>query len=277
MSWAPLEAEPSGTVTSLVVSTTAAGRRSTRAAIFADAGGVTANRIAKWDGTSWSASGRWGERRHRRPGGPRRRRRAGALRGRRLHERGRRAREPHRALGRHELVGRGQRHERGRALALSSHHDGAGSALFAGGTFTVADGVAGEPDRALGRNELAPLGSGTIDTVRRSPATTAGSESRASLIAGRRFHHRAGHVRQRSIASWGCSARPRSRARSARADAAPASACRPAVRRGAACTGEGTRAGALTSARRRERVARPGRVHLDRHVRERGDVRQALL
>ena len=88
------------------------------------------------------------------PGGVRRRQRTGALRRRRLHERGRRRREPHREVGRRELVGRSGSGLNASVRALAVFDDGSGPALYAGGDFTIAGGVAGEPHREVGRREL---------------------------------------------------------------------------------------------------------------------------
>ena len=71
---------------------------------FTTAGGVAANRIAKWDGTSWSALG--------------------------------------------------QRDWTARVCALAVFDDGSGPALYAGGDFTTAGGVRGEQHREVGRLEL---------------------------------------------------------------------------------------------------------------------------
>ena len=68
-----------------------------------------------------------------RPRGVRRRQRPGALRGRRLHDRGRRGGEPHREVGRLELVGARQRDRTTASTALTVFDDGSGPALYAGG------------------------------------------------------------------------------------------------------------------------------------------------
>ena len=96
-------------------STTAAGRRSTPAATSRPRAAWRRTTIAKWDGSSWSPLGSGMNNAGRCPGGVRRRQRAGALRRRRLHDRGRRGGEQDREVGRLELVGARQRDEqRGR-------------------------------------------------------------------------------------------------------------------------------------------------------------------
>ena len=133
---------------------------------FTTAGGVAANHIAKWDGSSWSALGSGMDAASvRRPDGVRRRQRAGALRRRRLHDRGRRGGEPHREVGRLELVGARQRDERpfGDVHALAVFDDGGGPALYAGGDFTTAGGVAANRIAKWDGSSWSALGSGMND------------------------------------------------------------------------------------------------------------------
>ena len=112
-SWTALGSGMNNDVHALAVFDDGGGPALYAGGAFTTAGGVAANRIAKWDGSSWSAlgSGMTGMTSLRRlcPDGVRRRRRAGALRGRRLHDRGRRGGELHREVGRLELVGPRQR------------------------------------------------------------------------------------------------------------------------------------------------------------------------
>ena len=191
-------------------STTAADPRSTRRHVH-DRGRRRRRRIAKWDGSSWSALGHAGldERRSSRARGVRRRQRAALYaggdvhdRGRRprdvriarwdgsswsalgagqraerlgpalavfddgsgpalyaggeLHRRGRRHRSPHRRVGRRELVGVGAPGSgmNDHVYALASFDDGSGPALYAGGIFTTAGGVAANRIAQVGRLEL---------------------------------------------------------------------------------------------------------------------------
>ena len=100
------------------------------------------------------------ERRRRCARGLRRRRRPGALRGRRLHDRGRRGGEPHREVGRLELVGARQRDERPASAPSTVFDDGSGPALYAGGGFTTAGGVPANSIAKWDGSSWSALGSG---------------------------------------------------------------------------------------------------------------------
>jgi len=105
--------------------------------------------------------------RHERPGlcsdGVRRRQWAGTVRGRRLHDRGRSSREWHRKVERIELVSARKRDERKflpSVRALAVFDDGSGPALYAGGDFTTAGGVAANRIAKWNGSSWSQLGSG---------------------------------------------------------------------------------------------------------------------
>ena len=158
-SWAALGSGTTAASCSRRYSTTAAVPALYAGGSFTTAGGAPANRIAKWDGSSWAALGSGTNDRRPGSGGVRRRRRAGALRRWRLHDRGRRGGESHREVGRLELGGARRRDEQP-VRALTVFDDGGGPALYAGGFFTTAGGVAA--------NYASP--SGTVRVGRRSAA-----------------------------------------------------------------------------------------------------------
>ena len=160
-----------------------------------------------------------------RPGGVRRRQRSGALRGRQLHDRGRRGREADREVGRLELVGARRRPEpscpncAAYVSALAVFDDGSGPALYAGGRFTNAGSADGEPHREMGRHELvgarrrsrappslprsAPCACSTTAAVRRSTRAAA-SRRRAARrpTASRSGTARAGRRSRASSAAF---------------------------------------------------------------------------
>ena len=204
---------------------------------FTTAGGVPANHIAKWNGSSWSALGS-GIERHDVHGahGLRRRQRPGALRGRRLHDRGRRGGEhasrsgtaragrrsgsggrseqrlrprrssttaavrrstraalhdrgrrggePHREVGRLELVGAGKRD--GHQASMPSRSSTTAAARRSTRAALHDRGRrGGEQDREMGRLEL--VGAGQRD----EPTATASGPSRSSTTAAARRSTRA--------------------------------------------------------------------------------------
>ena len=117
-SWAPLGSGVSGTsssVSALTVFDDGGGPALYAGGRFTSAGGVAANRIAKWDGSSWSALGSGmnggGTTDVFALDGVRRRQRAALYAGGQLHDRRRRGGELHREVGRLELDGPRQRDE----------------------------------------------------------------------------------------------------------------------------------------------------------------------
>ena len=109
-------------------------RQSLRRGAFTSAGGVAANHIAKWNGSTWSALGSGMERQCLCPGGRRRRQRLcrGAL-----HHRRRRGGEPHRQVERQRLVRAGQR-DGGTTIGVSALAVDADGDVYVGGRFTTA-------------------------------------------------------------------------------------------------------------------------------------------
>ena len=116
---------------------------------FTTAGGVAANRIAKWDGSSWSALGSGTERRS--------------------------------------------------VYALTVFDDGGGPALYAGGDFTTAGGVAANRIAKWDGSSWAALGSGMSDNVH---ALTVFDDGGGPALYAGGFFTTAGGVTANRIAKW---------------------------------------------------------------------------
>ncbi len=110
--------------------------QSLRRGIFTKAGGVTANNIAKWDGSAWSAlgSGISGTIRGLCVGGERDQ----SLRRGSVHHGGRGAGQLHRQMGRQRLVGLGLGGEGGASSVVDALAADGVDHLFVGGNFSMA-------------------------------------------------------------------------------------------------------------------------------------------
>ena len=160
VSWSPLGSGMDGTVRSLAVFDDGTGPALYAGGGFATAGGVTVNHIARWDGVSWSAVG------------------SGMSGG-----------------GAATTV---------RSLAVFD--DGTGPALYAGGRFTAAGGVAANRIARWDGTSWSPLGNGVtggslVPTV--SALTVFDDGTGPALYAGGVFTA-AGGVAANYIATWGC-------------------------------------------------------------------------
>ena len=168
---------------------------------FTTAGGVAANRIAKWDGSSWAALGSGmngvvnaltvfddG-------GGP------ALYAGGNFTTAGGVAANNDREVGRLELDGARQRDEQSDVDALTVFDDGGGPALYAGGNFTTAGGVAANRDREVGRLELGGPRQRDERRLRRPALTVFDDGGGPALYAGGVFTS-AGGVAANRIAKW---------------------------------------------------------------------------
>ena len=134
---------------------------------FTTAGGVAANHIAKWDGSSWTALGSGMNAEVRAltvfddGGGP------ALYAGGDFTTAGGVAANNDREVGRLELDGARQRDELGLSVqALTVFDDGGGPALYAGGHFTTAGGVAANRIAKWDGSSWTALGSGLNGSVR---------------------------------------------------------------------------------------------------------------
>ena len=162
---------------------------------FTTAGGVTANNIAKWDGSAWSAlgSGMGGiDLECQCAGGERDQ----SLRRGILHHGGRGDGQRHRQMGRQRLVGLGLGGEWRIVCALAV----SGTNLYAGGGFTTAGGVPANCIATWDGSAWSALGSG-MNWQRSSALAVSGT----NLYAGGYFTT-AGGVTANYIAKWNGSA-----------------------------------------------------------------------
>ncbi len=152
--WSALGSGMDGTVLALTVYDDGSGDGPALYAggAFTTAGGVTANRIAKWDGTSWSALG----------------------------------------TGMNNTVS---------TLTVFDDGSGNGPALYAGGSFTTAGGVTVNRIAKWDGTSWSPLGDGMNSLVEALTVFDDGSGSGPSLYAGGGFSS-AGGVTANRIARW---------------------------------------------------------------------------
>lgn len=202
--WAPLAFGLNGTVYALAVFDEGDGPRLFAGGSFSFASGQPSPGIARWDGTSWSAVGgsvSGGEVNalavHDDGRGP-----ALYVGGRFTQAGGAPANHIARWDGRTwSAVGGGLGSSGQSVLSLTSHDDGSGPCLVAGGNFTSASGV--EVRRIARWNGVAwlPLGSGMDLPVRALASVAAGPSEPAQLYAGGGFSS-AGDVVAKGIAVW---------------------------------------------------------------------------